>query len=252
MVMELVNVPDCPKAAATSTKKKNHRKPKMKPQAGAAVSPANGIGYVKDKEDACAKELTQDDHNTGITPAALQQPAMPQQQQQQQDTPMDEDPFASLVGSLKRLSLVPRSVTTRSGTNAPTKPTPHAPPASATSLPIVLLAAPACPGPATGAVVTAKTPPHATHGPAIQSPVKSLGAAAAGGGNGMWARERVLAAYRAAVPDRAHEAERMWKERRAVRKAAWNAEVLAAAGGRVDVEEGDGEGMDVEDVGESD
>ncbi|KAJ3234096.1 hypothetical protein HDU81_001718 [Chytriomyces hyalinus] len=154
----------------------------------------------------------------------------------------DEDPFQALVGSLKKLSLVPRTVSRPKSSTGPS-PTTAKKLANPNSM---ATAQSKGDGPSPN---TLNTPSAAPTLPKAVSPklttttkqkvsfVGHLGSGAAMASIASthhWTRDKVLAAYLSNVPSRAKEAERVWKEKRAQRKASAG---VAVDGGEVEMME---------------
>ncbi|KAJ3243088.1 hypothetical protein HDU77_010563 [Chytriomyces hyalinus] len=151
-------------------------------------------------------------------------------------TNTDEDPFQALVGSLKKLSLVPRTVS-RPKSSASPLPTTAKKVTNPYSMPIAQSKAD---GPSPNTLITPSAvpimpkavSPKATTTKQKVSFVGHLGsgvAMASIASTHHWTRDKVLAAYLSNVPSRAKEAERLWKEKRAQRKTS--------TGGAVDIAE---------------
>ncbi|KAJ3140047.1 hypothetical protein HK100_010892 [Physocladia obscura] len=138
------------------------------------------------------------------------------------------DPFHSLVGSLKKLSLVPRSVTKNAGTSSSSMHLDNLPIGTNREITANKRNLPDIPHPPHPHPLLAQLQQERQH---QQFQVKSsdassfLGGASAaskakkyGNNSLMWSREKTLGLYLSRIPERAKEAERLWKEQRAARK----------------------------------
>ncbi|KAJ3378910.1 hypothetical protein HDU84_007217 [Entophlyctis sp. JEL0112] len=160
--------------------------------------------------------------------------------------PIEQDSFGTLVETLKSLSLVPRSVQSAKSTKASTYTT-----QTVTNKFGVHTQRPFPPNPlenqAVSELKTKENMPiqlESTHLTAEKAESMGIsGRNRQGDKNHIWTREKALATYLQRVPERAREAELLWKEQRAQRVA----QKMEADGVQVTTVEVDGNYIEIEE-----
>ncbi|KAI9343615.1 hypothetical protein BDR26DRAFT_858416 [Obelidium mucronatum] len=182
---------------------------------------------------------------------------------------LDDDPFQSLVDSVKKLSLVPRSVSHKPKQQQ--QPMSLISSAAATAMqierPLTMTVEPLVPIPTitktnswstSVSSITSVPSPADAYCSSSRSQASSAALAPKYQGHtanqgGMWTREKVLAAYLSRIPQRGKEAERLWKEKRSARVVAsgvvgvvvvGSAEISTSRMEEDDEEDGTGDGFD--------
>ncbi|KAJ3082664.1 hypothetical protein HDU99_002007 [Rhizoclosmatium hyalinum] len=208
-----------PPAAASTTKKRNRNRRKKSTQG------------QQDQPLSSDDEMQTEPPSSNLNVAA-----------EDESSNNQEDPFQSLIGNLKKLSLVPRSVTAKSKTQATTTAVSGVSTISDNNSNVVSQAIPSSlPYHPKPIVTISKTESWTTSNSSFisvseasdqASTCKSLAKATSSVGilapkyqghlansGGVWSKDKILALYKARVPERAKEAEKIWKEARALRAA---------------------------------